>query len=158
MVEIITTKQAEHYFEKNKKTIVVAGGCFDLLHIGHITLLENAKKEGDLLVVLLESDDTIRKTKGIDRPIHNQKERAQLLSSLRPVDVVILLPDEMTNNDYDNLLAAIKPTIIATTKDDPHIIHKERQAKKIGAQVVAVNTYIPSVSTTKLLKILSCES
>lgn len=139
------------------KKIVVAGGCFDLLHIGHITLLENAKKEGDVLIVLLESDASVRKRKGIDRPIHNQEQRAQLLSALKAVDYSILLPEEMNNDDYDTLLEKIKPSVIATTESDPHISHKERQAKKIGAKVIQVNKYIPSVSTTKLLEILSKE-
>ena len=137
MVDIITSERADEYFKNKQGKIVVAGGCFDLLHIGHITLLENAKKEGDLLVVLLESDASIKKKKGID--------------------VVILLRDEMHDEDYDLLLQEIKPAVIATTEDDPYIIHKQRQAEKFSARVVAVNAYIPHVSTTKLLDILSKE-
>lgn len=139
------------------KKIVVAGGCFDLLHIGHVTLLENAKKEGDILVVLLESDSAIKRKKGINRPIHIQSQRAQLLEALKAVDAVILLADEMNNEDYDSLLEKIKPSVIATTEDDPYISHKERQAKKNGAKVVMVNKYIPSISTTQLLDVLSKE-
>lgn len=158
MINIISSEITREYFKKNRQgQIVVAGGCFDLLHIGHVTLLENAKKQGDLLVVLIESDSSIKKKKGIDRPIHTQKERAQLVGALRAVDVVILLPDNMHDGDYDTLLQAIKPTVIATTKDDPYINHKQRQAEKINARVVTVNSYIPHVSTTKLLDILSKE-
>ncbi len=158
IVEQTEIKKISDLLHRQKKSLVVAGGCFDLLHIGHIHLLENAKKEGDILIVLLESDSSIKKMKGIDRPIHTQKERAHLLTALRAVDIVVLLPDEMTNDRYDSLLQEIKPAIIATTQYDPNRNHKKRQADAIGAKVIAVNKYIPSVSTTKLLHILSKES
>lgn len=160
MVTILKIPEVPNYVKKLKqkqKSLVVAGGCFDLLHIGHVTLLENAKKKGDVLIVLLESDKAIEQKKGINRPIHSQRERALLLTALRAVDIVVCLPDSMSNEDYDNVLFQIQPKVIATTKNDPFITHKERQAKKIGAKVIAVNEYIPSVSTTKLLKILSQE-
>jgi rfaE bifunctional protein nucleotidyltransferase chain/domain len=159
MADIIPSQTASNYFKENKQEkIVVAGGCFDLLHIGHVTLLENAKKQGDLLVVLIESDSSIKKKKGINRPIHTQKERAQLVGALKAVDVVILLSDNMQDADYDALLHVIKPAILATTDNDPYISRRKKQAEKIGAKVVAVNTYNPRVSTTKLLDILSKES
>lgn len=158
MAIITTVEKIEQRLESLKgKNIVVTGGCFDLLHIGHITLLENAKKAGDILVVLLESDESIKKRKGINRPIHNQEQRAKLLSALRAVDFIILLPQDMSNDDYDALLEKIRPSIIATTEHDPFIQHKQRQAKKVGATIVEVNKYIPSVSTTKLLDVLSKE-
>ena len=149
-------KLSKHLHSQGKK-IVVAGGCFDILHIGHITLLENAKKKGDVLLVLLESDDAIKKSKGIDRPIHSQQQRAHMLSSISFVDVVILLPESMKNSDYDTLIRDIHPDCIATTEKDVHISHKKRQAALVGATVVLVNKYIPSVSTTRLLDILSKE-
>lgn len=158
MANIIDYKNVDTFFKTlGRNNIVVAGGCFDLLHIGHITLLTNAKKQGDFLVVLIENDRAIKKRKGINRPIHSQKERAGLVAALRAVDLVILLPENMTNNDYDQLLQMIKPSIIATTENDIYIEHKKRQAEKIGAKLVEVNKYIPSVSTTKLLDVLSKE-
>lgn len=158
MVQIVTVNEVSEILKKYRdKKIVVAGGCFDILHLGHITLLENAKKEGDVLCILLENDSSIKKRKGIDRPIHSQQERAHIVSQLRSVDIIILLPDNMSNNDYDNLLEVIHPSVIATTENDTHIVHKKRQAEAIGATVKQVNKYIPSVSTTKLLDILSKE-
>lgn len=160
MADIITVDNIEQIskkFHEANKSLVVTGGCFDLLHIGHITLLENAKKQGDILVVLLESDEAIRKNKGIDRPIHTQLERARLLSALSAIDIIILLPKSMKNNDYDSLMEKLRPSIIATTDNDPAIIHKQRQAKLVGAKIVTVNTYIPSVSTSKLLDVLEKE-
>lgn len=160
MTTIISSKDAKNIsetFHANHQLIVVAGGCFDLLHIGHITLLENAKKQGNILMVLLESDASIKKSKGIDRPIHSQEQRAKLLAALKAVDVVVMLSDNMQNTDYDELLQDIRPAFIATTEHDQHIQHKERQAKNIGAKVIVVNKYIPTVSTTKLLHILAQE-
>ncbi len=71
---------------------VLVGGCFDLLHFGHIKFLEEAKKSGDYLVVALESDENVRRTKGETRPIHTQEQRKAMLESLTCVDEVIMLP------------------------------------------------------------------
>ena len=157
IINISDVEKLSQQLHSETKRIVVAGGCFDILHSGHITLLENAKKEGDILFVLLESDSAIKKRKGIHRPIHTQPERAHMISRLQDVDVVVVLPDTMTDSDYDNLIRAIHPTVIATTENDIHITHKERQAQLVGARVKQVNKYLPAVSTTKLLDALSKE-
>jgi len=157
IINISDVEKLSQQLHSETKRIVVAGGCFDILHSGHITLLENAKKEGDILFVLLESDSAIKKRKGIHRPIHTQPERAHMISRLQDVDVVVVLPDTMTDSDYDNLIRAIRPTVIATTENDIHITHKERQAQLVGARVKQVNKYLPAVSTTKLLDALSKE-
>jgi FAD synthetase len=139
--------------QKQNKKVVLAGGCFDILHIGHLRFLEEAKKEGDELWVLLESDETITKNKGDGRPINDQTDRAKLLAAMELVAHVVLLKPHMTNAEYDALIIAIKPAIIATTKGDLHRVHKERQAKLIGAQVKDVIENMHNQSTTKLIKI-----
>ncbi|HVA96550.1 MAG TPA: adenylyltransferase/cytidyltransferase family protein [Candidatus Acidoferrales bacterium] len=149
-VDLITSK-----LQAQNKQIVLAGGCFDLLHIGHITFLEKAKKLGDLLVILLESDETITASKGANRPINSQADRAKILSALLSVDIVILLSPKMTDKEYDALVFAIKPAIIATTSGDMQRHHKERQAKQIGAHVVDVTMPISDKSTTKLVNLLN---
>lgn len=138
--------------EKNKR-IVLAGGCFDILHMGHVKFLENAKKLGDVLFVLLESDESVKKLKGRDRPINQQEERAGVLEALETVNHVVLLKNMKTDNDYDNLITQIKPHIIATTQNDPYKKHKERQAKLIKGKVAYVIRRIKSKSTTKLAKL-----
>ena len=158
MRKILTIEDAIKISKKLKeqgKTIVLAGGCFDILHIGHINFLKEAKTYGDYLFILLESDERIRKIKGKNRPINIQKDRAEILSSLCFADYVIILPLFKDNNNYDNLITAIKPDIIATTKGDTQRIHKERQAKLINATVVDVVKNISNKSTTRLVKILS---
>lgn len=140
---------------QEKKHIVLAGGCFDILHIGHITFLEEAKKKADFLVVLLESDEAVRKNKEDGRPIQKQEDRARILSSLRFVDYVVLLPNALNDKEYDHLVKAIKPAIIATTKGDPQRQHKERQGKAIHARVVDVTERIPDTSSSRMAMLLS---
>lgn len=142
---------------QNQQQVVLVGGCFDILHLGHLKFLQAAKQEGDSLAVLLESDNTIRKAKGSNRPINAQSDRAELLAALEIVDVVILLPEHMTDEEYDRLVFMIKPAIIATTAGDTHRVHKERQAKQVGAQVQDVVKPIANKSTSRVVALLHNE-
>ncbi len=158
MNKIINVGKAEKIskqLQKQNKVVVVSGGCFDILHIGHIKFLEKAKKEGDFLFILLESDSTVKKLKGNNRPINNQKDRASILSAISYVDFVVLLSEMKTNADYDNLITKIHPNIIATTKNDPQGVHNQRQAKKINAKVSYVTDRIKNKSTSRLAEIIS---
>ncbi|MEK7571118.1 MAG: adenylyltransferase/cytidyltransferase family protein [Patescibacteria group bacterium] len=140
--------------QKKNKTIVLAGGCFDVLHRGHVAFLQKAKEQGDILLVLLEHDDRIKKWKGPTRPVNNQQDRAYILAHMTPVDYVVLLPAVMDNKAYDTLVNQLKPAIIATTAGDRNRGHKERQAKQIGARVIDVTPMIENQSTTNVLAIL----
>jgi len=147
--------KAVSYFDEkitNKKRIVLVGGCFDILHDGHIKFLQSAKAVGDILVVLLESDLSIKEHKGDNRPRNNQEKRAEELVSHTETDIVITLPYPFFDNDYDSLVSKLKPAIIATTAADQFKHHKERQAHLIGARVLEVIRRLPEHSTTKLLK------
>ena len=158
MNKIVTLADAEkisqNLKQKNKK-IVIAGGCFDILHIGHIRFFEKAKQKGDYLFILLESDENVRKLKGKNRPINPQSDRAEVLSAISFIDYVVLLNEIKTNDEYDNLIYKIRPAIIATTKNDPQTKHNLRQAKKIDAKVAVVTERIKNKSTTLLAKIIS---
>lgn len=158
MNKVIDIKKAikiAHKLNQQKKEIVLVGGCFDILHAGHVAFLENAKKQGDILFVILESDGKVKALKGSNRPINTQENRAYVLSSLYFVDYVVYLPMFSDDLEYDQLVEKIKPGIIATTKDDPFRYHKERQAKQTGASVVDVVARITHKSTGRLAKILS---
>lgn len=135
-----------------EKKVVLVGGCFDVLHPGHITFLEKAKKMGDFLVVLLESDEKIKKIKGNGRPIYSQKERAEVLEALKVVDKVVMLPLLESEASYDRLVKKIKPDIIATTLKDPQIHHKKRTAKLVGAKLKFVTKRIDKFSTTEIIR------
>jgi FAD synthetase len=140
------------------KTIVLTGGCFDVIHLGHIKFLEAARTTGDVLFVFVENDENVKKTKGENRPINNQDERAQVLSAIRFVDYVIKLPFMNGNNDYDNLTTSINPSIIAITKGSNVLQHAQRQAKIIDAKLIKVIGRIPEKSTTTIAKIISDEN
>jgi D-glycero-beta-D-manno-heptose 1-phosphate adenylyltransferase len=89
----------------NSKQIVFANGCFDLLHVGHIRYLKEAKRQADVLIVGLNSDESVRKLKGEGRPILDERGRAMLLSALECVDYIIIFKDDTV----DRLLIELKP-------------------------------------------------
>lgn len=151
MEKIITSDKILKIFGKksDKKTVLI-GGCFDILHLGHIRFLKEAKKLGDILIVLLESDGKIKKMKGEGRPVNSQKARAEMLEALRDVDLVILLPENMKDTDYDVLVKKIKPDFIAVTKSDPGLENKKRSAKIVGAKVKSVVNRLKNYSTSKI--------
>jgi D-beta-D-heptose 7-phosphate kinase/D-beta-D-heptose 1-phosphate adenosyltransferase len=113
---IVSLKKLKSIVEKLKKQnkkIVFTNGCFDIIHIGHITLLKKAKSLGDILVVGLNSDESVKKLKGKERPIVPQNERAKILDSIKYVDYVVVF-DEIT--PY-KVITEIKPDIIVKGKD-----------------------------------------
>lgn len=91
------------------KTIVLANGCFDLLHVGHVRYLEAAKCHGDVLVVAINSDESVRKNKGAGRPLVPETERAEVLAALRCVDFVTVFGETTA----DDLIRALRPNVHA---------------------------------------------
>jgi|SRR3989344_8819330 len=157
MKNILNIKEAiklNKDLKKQGKKIVLAGGVFDILHIGHITFLEKAKKEGDFLVVLLESDEKVKRSKGEVRPINTIDDRAILLCALKSVDFVVKLPLIESNDDYDRLIEKINPNILVSAYGDKEIEHKKRQAKKFGIELKIVMKVLKDKSTTNLVKLL----
>jgi rfaE bifunctional protein nucleotidyltransferase chain/domain len=151
MNKIINIDQAIHMsktIHAADKTIVLSGGCFDILHMGHITLFEKAKQQGDILVIFLESDEKIKQLKGDHRPLHTQAERAYMLSAISFIDYIICLPFFTSHEDYTNLIATLRPSVIAITKGDTMLAQKQHQAQKIGAILAEVVEYIPQKSTS----------
>lgn len=154
MNKIIKADQVGKVVNKLKqkgRKIILAGGCFDILHIGHITFFQKAKKEGDILILLLESDEAIKILKGDSRPLNPQNIRAKILASVEYVDFVVLLPKVFKTKDYTRLVENISPDVIAVTEGDTNMAEKKQQAKKIGGIVKIVLKKIPEYSTTKLL-------
>ncbi len=108
MSKIKTQEGIEEISKKlrdEKKKIVTTNGSFDILHYAHINLLDKAKQEGDVLIVLLNSDKSIKRNKGEDRPIVNEIERAGMLAALKSVDYVVVFNEDKPLN----LLEKIKP-------------------------------------------------
>ena len=134
---------------KDKKTVLV-GGCFDLVHYGHLEFLKKAKKSGDFLIVSLESDEFIKKNKRKD-PIHTQGERAEVLSSLNMVDLVVKLPYFSSDDEYFEMVKKIKPNVIGVTEGDSQLENKKRQAAAIGAEIKIVTPLLQKYSTRKII-------
>ena len=154
MAEIVHLKKLIKFLpRKGTARIVLTGGCFDLLHIGHARFLSKAKRMGDYLVVLLESDRKVKKLKGANRPLFAQKERAEMLSALGSVDLVVLLPTMEKDSDYLDLVTQISPDIIAVIENDPRLKEKKRQAKKVGGKLKVI-PLTKTFSTSKLAKLL----
>lgn len=154
MEKVISVREAANIAQTLKqsgKSIVLAGGCFDILHRGHIFFLEEAKRQGDILILLLESDENIKIRKGNDRPINSQKYRSIVLSALSSVDYVIPLEGMTNNQEYDKLIVQINPDIIALTEGDPGLGQREKQAKMVRAKIRLIKK-IEGKSTTDLIK------
>ena len=146
----------EKQIKKNNKRVVLVGGCFDLIHYGHVEFLREAKNAGDHLIVLLESDESVRRMKGESRPIHTQEQRKAMLESLRVVDEVIMLKPLLTDDQYKAVIDDTHPDIIALTEGDPIEDRKRRQAESIGADVLVIPK-IHTPSTSQLAKLLGLE-
>ncbi len=95
------------------KRIVLANGCFDTLHVGHVRYLSGAKREGDILVVAVNADSSVRTLKGPGRPILNEQDRAQLVAALRDVDFVLIFPEP----NVESLLHDLRPDVHAKGTD-----------------------------------------
>lgn len=132
----------------------MAGGCFDLIHFGHVQFLKKARSYGDWLVVALESDANVAKLKGRGRPIHSQKQRRVMLESLSFVDEVVSLPIMKSDADYLALVKKVSPKVIAVTKGDPHLAKKRSHAKGVGAKVLEIPK-IRVASTSAILEKLN---
>jgi len=143
------SQTVEQHALADKKTVLV-GGCFDILHFGHLSFLTQAKEAGDLLVLLLESDEFIKTKKG-KQPIHNQDQRAAILASLYQVDFVVLLPYLKTYREYLDVIKMIKPKLIGVTRGDINLNFKKRQAQEIGAEVIEIIDTVGNFSSSKIL-------
>jgi rfaE bifunctional protein nucleotidyltransferase chain/domain len=105
-------KEIEHLRKKNK-TIVFTNGCFDILHPGHIKILKEAKQKGDILIVGLNRDKSIKTIKGKKRPIMDEKSRAQVLSAVSYVDYIVFFQDETPLK----LITQLKPDVLVKGGD-----------------------------------------
>lgn len=140
--------ELDSFLEKNKgKKIVFTNGCFDILHRGHVTYLTEAKKLGDLLVVGLNSDASVKRLKGPERPINNETDRQYVLSQLKAVDFVEIF----TEDTPLSLIMKIKPKVLVKGGDwkiDQIVGGKEVISE--GGEVFSLN-FVDGYSTTSLI-------
>jgi len=134
------------------KSVVFTNGCFDLLHPGHIRLLEQARSLGDVLILGLNSDAGARRMKGPARPILDERERAELAGELEAVDAVVLF-DEETPRD---LIASVLPDVLVKGADWSHFIAGREEVEDAGGLVIALDLQ-PGYSTTNLVDVLTSQ-
>jgi glycerol-3-phosphate cytidylyltransferase len=130
------------------KSIVSTNGCFDILHVGHVRILKQSREMGDVLVVGINSDASVKRLKGEDRPINNQDDRAELLSSLECVDFVSIF-DEGTPVEF---LKSVKPNIHVKGADyKPENLEETPVVESFGGEV-RILPLVPQKSTTSLVE------
>lgn len=117
------------------RRIVLANGCFDVLHVGHVRYLEGARREGDVVVVGVNSDEGVRRLKGPGRPLLPQQARAELVAALAAVDYVVIFNEP----DVNALLAVLRPDVHAKGTDYTVETVPERElAARLGVRVAIV--------------------
>ena len=130
------------------KRLVFTNGVFDLLHVGHVRYLRRAKELGDLLVVAINSDRTVRELKGDDRPLTNEDERAEVLAALRMVDYVTVFDDISPRK----VISLILPDILVKGGDyGLDEIHGREEVEAAGGQVVSL-PFIEGASTSNIIE------
>lgn len=134
---ILLNKLSKDLKKQTGKKIVLLGGCFDILHIGHLRLIEKAKKLGDILVIGINDDKFIKKTKGNHRPIITEKQRAEMLSGLKTVDYVFITKRELYS---DENLKKIKPNFLVFGKEADKIKRRKNIAKNIENKFPEIKT------------------
>jgi len=127
--------------------VVFTNGCFDLLHPGHVNYLEDAKKLGDVLIIGLNSDDSIRNLKGPLRPVNDLADRAHMLAALRSVDLVVPFSEDTPIN----LIKALLPDVLVKGGDYvPDDIVGAKEVRKAGGEVIVV-PFLGGYSSTTLI-------
>jgi rfaE bifunctional protein nucleotidyltransferase chain/domain len=135
------------------KRLVVTNGCFDLLHVGHVTYLQTARQYGDALLVGLNGDKSVRELKGPDRPVNTEGDRAVVLAALASVDGVCIFAEPTATR----FLAAAKPDVYVKGGDytmDTLNQEERRTVEQAGGRIV-IMPCVPGKSTTSLLKKIS---
>jgi D-beta-D-heptose 7-phosphate kinase/D-beta-D-heptose 1-phosphate adenosyltransferase len=128
--------------------VVFANGCFDLLHIGHITLLEQARRFGGRLIVAINSDASVRALKGSSRPVVGERKRARVLAALAAVDAVVVFSEPTPLE----LIVAIRPDVIVKGGDyDADTVAGAREVRAWGGEVKIV-PIVEGYSTTRLIE------
>ena len=133
--------------KKQNKTIVTCNGCFDILHIGHLKFLEEAKEQGDVLIVAINSDSSVKENKGPERPINTENNRAEALAALECVDYITVFNEKTPIN----LLEIIKPNIHVNGEEYGEDCIEASTVKKFGGKMHLVKKY-KDFSTTRLIE------
>lgn len=137
---------ARAIWKREGRKVVFTNGCYDILHPGHIRLLESARSLGDLLILALNTDASVQRLKGPSRPLIHQQDRADMACALAAVDVVAFF-DEDTPRE---LIAAVLPDVLIKGADWAHFVAGREEVEAAGGQVLTVPLQ-PGFSTTNIV-------
>ena len=137
-------------WKEEGKSVVFTNGCYDILHPGHVRLLEQARSLGDVLILALNSDASVRRMKGPSRPMISENDRATMALALSAVDAVTLF-DEDTPRE---LIAEVLPDILIKGADWSHFIAGREEVEAAGGRVLTVSLE-PGYSTTNIVETIS---
>ncbi len=148
IVSLPTLKRAVRSLKKQGKTIAFTNGCFDILHFGHVSYLEKAKKVDRILIVGLNSDRSVRRIKGSKRPILPQKQRAGVLAALSCVDFVVIFSQESPQR----LIQEVQPDVLIKGADwrGKNVVGSDT-VESTGGKVEFIH-YLPGLSTTNVIE------
>ena len=149
-INLAELKAIRSKLKTSKKKVVFTNGVFDLIHAGHVDYLVKAKALGDVLIVGLNSDESVKRIKGEKRPILEQEERAFILSNLKPVDYVVLFEDDTPAN----LISEIVPDILVKGADwsVEKIVGRE-VVEKNGGKVMNIE-FVNDQSTSRIIDLI----
>lgn len=136
------------------KTLVFTNGCFDILHRGHVTYLAFARAQGDALCVGLNSDASVRRSKGPSRPVNPEEDRAFVLGSLKAVDFVVLFDED----EPKDLIAKILPQVLVKGKDWAHYVSGRDIVEAHGGRVVLADMVEGRSTTGTIERVLASQA
>lgn len=145
-------EQRTRWKDKGQK-VAFTNGCYDVLHPGHIRLIEYARSCGDVLIVALNTDEGVKRLKGPSRPLIPEKERAELMAALEAVDAVILFDEETPRE----LLAELLPDVLMKGADWSHFIAGREEVEAAGGKVIAAPLRSGYSTTSILEKLLTLQ-
>ncbi len=149
MGQVVSLSELSKSLENRKqRKVVFTNGCFDLLHVGHVRYLQAARELGDLLVVGVNSDLSVKKLKGPERPLQNEKDRAEILAALAAVDFTIIFSEETP----EKLIQQVRPDILVKGGDWPvEKIAGGTFVQSYGGQVKSLQ-FVANRSTSSLIE------
>lgn len=134
------------------KKVVFTNGCFDILHVGHLRYMNEAKRQGDVLIVGVNSDASVKRLKGESRPINNENDRAEMLSGLEAVDFTIIFSEDTPIS----LIEAIKPSVHVKGGDYKKDDLPETEVVERHGGEVRILTFVEGKSTTNIVNKINC--
>ena len=157
MGKVVSRDELKEIVQQEKaagKKIVFTNGCFDLIHLGHIRYLREAEKQGDLLIVAVNSDQSVKELKGENRPLVPEEARAEIISALASVDFVVIFPEETPAE----IITLLKPDVLVKGGDwKPEEVVGKRAVEQAGGKVVII-PFLPHHSSTDIIRRILCLS